>query len=140
MGTDVRGARAARGASGLRRGFWTAAALAAPALPLLAGCPGRIDDKARFETPDGRPPADCADVPAVFAERCGGASCHGPGEPAAALDLVTLGIGDRVAGRPALFQRRGRIHKAVVIVPRVIVNVAIVDRRNRMVRQPLTTL
>ncbi|WP_437611756.1 nucleotide-binding protein [Sorangium sp. So ce834] len=101
MGTEVGGARAARGASGLRRGFWAAAALAAPALPLLAGCPGRIDDKTRFETPDDRPPAGCADVPSAFAERCGGASCHGPGEPAAALDLVTLGVGDRVVGRPA---------------------------------------
>ncbi|WP_437815716.1 SBBP repeat-containing protein [Sorangium sp. So ce1078] len=101
MGIDARGPRAARGASRLRRGFWAAAALAAPALPLLAGCPGTIDDKDRFNTPDDRPPADCADVPSVFAERCGGASCHGPGEPAAALDLVTLGVGARVAGRPA---------------------------------------
>ncbi|WP_437601002.1 SBBP repeat-containing protein [Sorangium sp. So ce590] len=97
----MRGSRAARGVSGLRRGFWTAAALAAPALPLLAGCPGTIDDRQRFNGPDDRPPSDCADVPSVFAERCGGASCHGPGEPAAALDLVTLGVGARVAGRPA---------------------------------------
>src|ERR1051325_9284202 len=36
-----------------------------------------------------------------------------------------------------LFQRRRRIDKTIVIVSRVIVYVAIVDCRNRMVRQPL---
>ncbi|XYH99870.1 nucleotide-binding protein [Sorangium sp. So ce1128] len=103
MGTEVRGRRAASAALRLRRGVWTAAALAAPALPLLllAACPGTIEDKERFQRRDGGPDVACADVPAVFAERCGGASCHGPGEPAAALDLVTLGVGVRVAGRPA---------------------------------------
>ncbi|WP_437289175.1 nucleotide-binding protein [Sorangium sp. So ce406] len=103
MGTDVRERRPARAALRLRRGLWTAAALAAPALPLLlAACPGTIEDKERFRSRDGGPEdVACADVPTVFAERCGGASCHGPGEPAAALDLVTLGVDARVAGRPA---------------------------------------
>ncbi|WP_441288667.1 nucleotide-binding protein [Sorangium sp. KYC3313] len=105
MGSEARSARAARAGSTRRRARFTAAAtaaaLAAPALPLLAGCPGTIDDQERFDRRDRDPQAACADVPAVFAERCGGASCHGPGEPAAGLDLVTLGVGDRVAGRPA---------------------------------------
>ncbi|AUX20523.1 hypothetical protein SOCEGT47_009950 [Sorangium cellulosum] len=106
MRTDGRAGRAAGAARSLRRrGLWVAAALAAPALPLLAGCPGTIDDPWRFERPDGGPgeggSAACADVPATFVERCGGQSCHGPGEPAAALDLVTLGVEARVAGVPA---------------------------------------
>ncbi|WP_437591235.1 SBBP repeat-containing protein [Sorangium sp. So ce1000] len=103
MRSEVRSARAARAVPGLgrRSAAATAAALVAPALPLLAGCPGTIDDQERFDRRDDSPQAACADVPAAFAERCGGASCHGPGEPAAGLDLVTLGVGDRVAGRPA---------------------------------------
>lgn len=104
MDIDVHERRPARAARRLRRGLWTAAALAAPALPvlLLTACPGTIEDKERFRARDAGPEdVACADVPALFAERCGGESCHGPGEPAAALDLVTLGVGDRVAGRPA---------------------------------------
>ncbi|WP_437735335.1 nucleotide-binding protein [Sorangium sp. So ce1335] len=103
MGTDVRERRPARSARRHRRGLWAAAALAAPALPLvLTACPGTIEDKERFRARDAGPDdVACADVPTVLAERCGGVSCHGPGEPASALDLVTLGVADRVAGRPA---------------------------------------
>ncbi|WP_437678363.1 nucleotide-binding protein [Sorangium sp. So ce131] len=102
MRIEGRGRRAAVAAWSLRRGVPAAAALAASALPLLAGCPGTIDDPWRFEGRGGGPDGvACGDVPAAFAERCGSASCHGPGEPAAGLDLVTLGLDARVVGRPA---------------------------------------
>ncbi len=44
------------------------------------------------------PPVTC-DVTQVFVDRCGG--CHAPPEPNAGLDLVSPGVGDRVANRPA---------------------------------------
>lgn len=102
MRTDGRALRRSFALRRLRRGAFVAASLAAPALPLLAGCPGTIDDQERFKKKrDAGVVAECPDVPAALASRCGGKACHGPSEPAAALDLVTLGVEDRLVGRPA---------------------------------------
>lgn len=97
---DNRGPRSAWAALG--RGLWVAAAVAAPAVPLLAGCPGTIDDKERFlRRHDGGADAGCPDVPAFLAERCGGQTCHVAPALASGLDLVSPKVESRLAGIPA---------------------------------------
>jgi hypothetical protein len=62
---------------------------------LLSGCPGQLEEPARW---NGRL---CEDVPAELAQRCAGSGCHSGEDPAAGLDLVAPGVGDRIAGMPA---------------------------------------
>jgi hypothetical protein len=83
------------------RGVWLAAALAAPALPLLAGCPGTIDDKERFAKKHDGGTGECGDVPALLAQSCGAKTCHAADVPSASLDLASPGVETRVAGRPS---------------------------------------
>ena len=102
-----------------------AGSLALSAL-LLGGCPGTLDDKARFlvdagsagtgssdvdggvdasstdagsEAGPGADAGPCADVVArIFVPSCGGTGCHGPVAPQQDLDLVSPGVAARVVG------------------------------------------
>lgn len=75
------------------------------AIAALGGCPGTLDDKARFldagsggssGTASGGP---CSDVPTrVFTPSCGGVGCHGAMSPQQGLDLVSPGVAARVVG------------------------------------------
>lgn len=62
---------------------------------LLSGCPGTLDDPARFK--------GCPDVPALFVAKCATSGCHSGASPAAALDLKASGVESRLAGQPATF-------------------------------------
>jgi hypothetical protein len=68
---------------------------------VLSGCPGDLDDPARFGyEPEGEAgtgatcPSDYDVVADLFANRCGGAACHGEGS--AFVDLVSPGVVERV--------------------------------------------
>jgi hypothetical protein len=74
-----------------RAGF---AAVLAACVAAVTGCSGGPGAGA-----DGGAP-NC-DVPALFQQKCGGAGCHGPIEPAAGLDLVSANVGERISERPA---------------------------------------
>jgi hypothetical protein len=79
--------------------------VAVSALSLLAGCPGKLDDKGRFlvdlEPPDASD-ADagpCGDVPTrIFVKSCGDTGCHGATGSQQGLDLVSPGVASRVVG------------------------------------------
>lgn len=79
-------------------------ALAAAALG-LAGCPATLDDPAAFLDGGAHATADggaCGDVPsAVLAPKCATAGCHGATAPAGALDLASLNLASRLAGKTA---------------------------------------
>ena len=71
------------------------------ALAALNGCPGTLDDKARFLDGGGGGGVggNCADVPGqIFAPTCGGTGCHGPMSPQQGLDLASPGVAARVVG------------------------------------------
>lgn len=74
-----------------------AAAIASLLAVALSGCPGHLDDPARFRADAG--PVGCPDVPTeIFQARCGSAGCHGPTQPAAGLDLASPDVAARVVG------------------------------------------
>ncbi|WP_106390773.1 nucleotide-binding protein [Enhygromyxa salina] len=65
------------------------------ALLLSFGCEAR-------DEPDDVVALEC-DIPQLFADRCGGSTCHGAGESTAAgLDLTTPGVEDRVSSMPGM--------------------------------------
>jgi hypothetical protein len=90
------------------------------ALCLLAGCPGKLSNKAGFEAyaeaqgDAGAPPmmneagtssttagtsgnGACGDVPTrIFVPTCGGTGCHSATAPQQDLDLVSPGVASRV--------------------------------------------
>ena len=74
----------------------------------LTGCPGRLQNPERFVgggTRDGGTEADGGSgdgVPAVFAAKCAGSGCHGATSPALGLDLVSVGVAERVLDVPAV--------------------------------------
>jgi len=76
------------------------------ALTLLAGCPGKLEDKELFlaalndgglqSQTDAGP---CGDVVTrIFVPSCGGSGCHGAMAPQQDLDLVSSGVASRVVG------------------------------------------
>ena len=103
---------------------WLLAALLAIVGP-LAGCPGRLENKAEFDAyaeahgdagaGDGMNVAGtspgaagtssnsaCGDVVArIFVPSCGGTGCHSAMAPQQDLDLVSPGVAARVVGVPA---------------------------------------
>jgi hypothetical protein len=96
------------------------APLAATSLVALSGCPGTLDDPARFlvdaapvdagadvvvadAAKEAAPAVDsgdpCGDVPTrVFAPSCGGNGCHGAMGAQQGLDLESPGVAARVVG------------------------------------------
>lgn len=62
---------------------------------ILSGCPGTLDDPARF--------TGCPDVPELFVSKCATSGCHTGATPAAKLDLKSAGVESRLAGQPATF-------------------------------------
>ena len=65
-------------------------------LVLAAGCPGSLQDPARFT-------AACPDVPTqILAMRCAEGGCHDAATRAASLDLITPDVGARLYNRPAV--------------------------------------
>jgi hypothetical protein len=62
---------------------------------LLAGCPGTLDDPARFET-DG---SACPDMPTFFTETCALAGCHSAQSMTAGLDLASPNVFQRLSGK-----------------------------------------
>ena len=59
---------------------------------VVAGCPGSLQDPARFT-------AACADVPTqTFVSRCATAACHSAATRAGALDLESPGVAARLVG------------------------------------------
>jgi hypothetical protein len=83
------------------------------ALSLLAGCPGKLQDKARFlvdagdldaadapgEAGAGPELGPCGDVPTrLFVPSCGGTGCHGATAAQQDLDLVSADVASRVVG------------------------------------------
>lgn len=74
-------------------------------LATAAGCPGEIDDPARFTS---CPPGG---VEQMFQARCTGAlgtGCHTASTPDAELDLVSPGVGARVRGLSSVAICEGR--------------------------------
>jgi hypothetical protein len=73
-----------------------------------AACAGTLDDPARFDTQalsdsglaDGG--AACPDVPALFAQACSGAGCHGPTDPIQGLDLQSSDLASRLVNVHAM--------------------------------------
>lgn len=66
----------------------------------LSGCVGSLDDPQRFTDGTYCPPE--IEVEQLFAERCGGAICHGAGaESAGGLDLESPGLAERLVNVPA---------------------------------------
>jgi hypothetical protein len=66
----------------------------------LAGCPGQLDDPARFLDGGGQIACDPSiDVEAdILAASCAGVVCHSPPNPAEGLDLVSTGAAERMRG------------------------------------------
>jgi hypothetical protein len=63
---------------------------------VCAGCPGSLQDPARFT-------AACPDVPTmILATRCGTGGCHDAASKAASLDLVSPDVGSRLLNRSAV--------------------------------------
>lgn len=67
-------------------------------LPALAGCPGSLDNPERFKDGGG---ADCSDVPALLAMKCGTSGCHASSNPANGLDLASDDPMGRLSGKAA---------------------------------------
>ncbi|MGZ3428921.1 MAG: hypothetical protein ACXVCV_19850 [Polyangia bacterium] len=66
------------------------------ALVLAAGCPGSLQDPARFT-------AACPDVPTqILATSCATNGCHDAATRAASLDLITPDVGARLLNRSAV--------------------------------------
>jgi hypothetical protein len=69
------------------------------------GCPGTLEDPARFADGGGRDAAGCPDVPqAVFVATCATKGCHNPTDDkvvAQGLDLESPGLVARLVGMPA---------------------------------------
>jgi hypothetical protein len=74
------------------------------------GCPGTLDDPARFlgadagaADPEAAATADagCPDIPALFATTCTASSCHSASNKAQGLDLQSPDLAARLVGVPA---------------------------------------
>lgn len=77
------------------------------------GCPGTLDDPARFLEADAgdagevnvegaaTPDAGCPDVPTLFAATCTASSCHSASNKAQGLDLQSPDLPARLVGVPA---------------------------------------
>jgi hypothetical protein len=80
---------------------------AAIALALLvAGCPGTLEDPARFDgefggADGGGGASGCPDIPMLFATTCALASCHAASNPANGLDLASPNVYERLSGKAA---------------------------------------
>jgi hypothetical protein len=72
-------------------------ALAAAVAAMLAGCPGSLEDPARFET-DG---SACPDMPTFFAQSCALAGCHNAQSMTGGLDLASPNVFQRLSGKKA---------------------------------------
>jgi hypothetical protein len=57
----------------------------------LAGCPGELDDEARFRVDGGGTTGPCDATP-IFKASCNGAGCHNATDRFSELDLETPGI------------------------------------------------
>jgi len=64
---------------------------------IVAGCPGELDDEARFRV-DGGGTGDCTDAMQIFKASCLGSGCHNATEKFSDLDLETPGVVDRYNG------------------------------------------
>ncbi len=79
------------------------ASLVGVTLLVASGCPGSLDDPSKFTGPDGGTTTGDCDVEGdLFPSRCGDSACHDPDGPAGSIDLVSPGIGERVAGVAAI--------------------------------------
>lgn len=77
-----------------------AAAMTAP----MFGCPGELDDEARFRTDGGTTPAACTDAPGVvFMPLCATSGCHNKVDSPSSggLDLETPDIIGRTKNAPS---------------------------------------
>jgi hypothetical protein len=80
----------------------------AAAIAACAGCPGTLDDPARFlvDVSDagigGDAATACPDVPnALFVPTCAAAPCHSEANKAQSLDLQSPDVANRLVGVPA---------------------------------------
>lgn len=70
---------------------------------VASGCPGSLDDPDKFTGPDGGTTTGDCDVEGdLFPTRCGDSACHDADAPAGTIDLVSPGIGERMAGVAAV--------------------------------------
>jgi hypothetical protein len=65
---------------------------------VLAGCPGTLDDPARFET-DG---SACPDMSMFFSQTCALAGCHSAQSMTGGLDLASPNVFQRLSGKKAM--------------------------------------
>jgi hypothetical protein len=72
-----------------------AVAIGVAVAAMLAGCPGTLEDPARFET-DG---STCPDIPTFFTETCALAGCHSAQSMIAGLDLASPNVFQRLLGK-----------------------------------------
>ncbi len=83
--------------------------VAIAAVGALAGCPGSLEDPARFDSEfgigdagtGGSSPA-CPDIPTFLATTCGTAGCHSAASPQQNLDLVSPDVLTRLSGQSAM--------------------------------------
>ena len=86
------------------RSLWLRSSALGVALAVLAGCPGKLNDKARFLVDldaggDAGDAGPCGDVPTrIFVPSCGSNGCHSATAPQQGLDLVSPGVASRVVG------------------------------------------
>lgn len=64
----------------------------------LAGCPGELDDEARFRVDGGGTPTNCDDAMPIFKASCLGSGCHNATDKYSDLDLETPGVVARYKG------------------------------------------
>ena len=84
-----------------RRVTWAVVATMAAAGALFAGCPGDLEDPARFlvGSTSGMTCDDGLDVERdLLAARCGASGCHGGANPSADLDLASPDVASRLVG------------------------------------------
>ena len=65
---------------------------------VAAGCPGSLEDPARFAGEFGMEGGSCSDVPTFLSTTCGLAACHGATSPQQGLDLVSPDVHARLSG------------------------------------------
>jgi hypothetical protein len=69
---------------------------------LLTGCPGTLDDPARFEPEAGvervsaADAAECQDVPTLLSSACGSGGCHSSADKSQGLDLQSPNLTSRL--------------------------------------------
>lgn len=77
---------------------------------VVAGCPGELDDKARFTT-DGGGSGSCDDAMPIFKASCLDSGCHNATDKYSDLDLETPGVVGRYNGVTA--KGGGGMHKLI---------------------------